>query len=89
MGYKTLALAGALILAGCSHDQPGGVEIRTIRVPTPVACVPLDQIPAEPPTVGHLLTGMASHDLSIVAASALELRAVVQEMRAALIACAG
>jgi hypothetical protein len=77
----------ALALAACETTQPG-VEVRTVQVPTPVACLPADQIPAEPETVSHLLTGVAAHDLAIVAASALELRAWGQEMAAALKACA-
>jgi hypothetical protein len=77
----------ATALAGCSTAEPG-VEVRVVRVPTPVACVPLEAIPAEPPQVGALLTGSASHDLTIVAESALLLRAWGQEMAAALHACA-
>lgn len=85
---KRLAILSALALAACNHTQPG-VEIRTVKVPTPVACLPADRIPAEPGTVSHLLNGVAAHDLAVVAASALDLRAWGQEMAAALKACAG
>jgi hypothetical protein len=81
-------LAAALLLAACQTAEPG-VEIRTVRVPVPQPCLPAEAIPPEPPQVGALLTGSASHDLTIVAESALLLRAWGQEMAAALRACAG
>lgn len=77
----------ALGLAACGPTR--GVEIRTVPVPVPMPCLPADQIPPEPETVGHLLTGSAAHDLVIVAASALRLRAWGQELAAAHQACAG
>ena len=87
-GILTLLIASVLpMLSACSHTEPG---IRVVKVPTPVpvACVPLEDIPEEPPTVGHLLTGDKEKDFDIVAASALLLRAWGKEMHAALVACA-
>lgn len=80
------ALSGALM--ACSTAEPG-IEVRTVEVPVPQPCLPADQIPAEPATVGHLLNGVAAHDLAVVAESALKLRAWGQEMHTALVACAG
>lgn len=76
-----------LALTACQTTQPG-IEVRTVEVPVPQPCLPPDQIPVEPPTVGHLLNGAAAHDLSIVTESALLLRAWGKEMHAALTACA-
>lgn len=78
----------ALALAGCQTAPPTGIEVREIRVPTPVPCVGRDQIPAEPERVGDKLTGNAVTDLSIVAASALELRKWGEEQNAILQGCA-
>jgi hypothetical protein len=84
---KRIVIAAALLAAACETTQPG-VEVRTVQVPVPQPCLAADEIPAEPGTVSHLLTGVAAHDLTVVAASALELRAWGQEMAAALKACA-
>lgn len=87
--YTSALVAISLYTSACQSTAPGGIEVRTVEVPVPQPCLPLSEIPAEPETVSHLLNGMAAHDLSIVAASALELRAWGQEMAAALRACAG
>lgn len=89
MSARLLAMVGAAsaVLASCNHPQPG-IEIRTVEVLAPVPCLPLDSIPPEPAQVADQLTGNAASDLVIVAASALELRAAVITMRAALLACA-
>lgn len=85
---RLLAIMGAVaMLVACSHNEPG-IEVRTVEVPVPGPCVPHDQIPAEPATVGDRLTGDPVLDLPTVAASALALRAWGREMEAALIACA-
>jgi hypothetical protein len=76
----------ALFLTGCGAR---GVEVRTVTVPVPQPCLPRDQIPDEPETVGHKLIGDAAIDIVTITESALQLRAVVKETRAALIACAG
>ena len=81
------ALSWMVALSGCSHNEPG-IEVRTVGVPVPAPCVPRDQIPAEPATVGDRITGDPVLDLPTVAASALALRAWGREMEAALIACA-
>lgn len=78
----------ALALAGCHHTEKG-VEVRLVPTPVPQPCLPLDQMPPEPVKVAKDLTGNAAHDLAIVAASALDLRAWGQQMAAALKACAG
>lgn len=85
---KRIAIIGALALAGCSHTEPG-VKVVVQKVPTPVPCLPRDEIPDEPAPVGDKLTGNPVLDLPIVVASALELRAVVKATRGALVACAG
>lgn len=89
-GFALALLACFVVLAltACT-EQPGGIEVRTVEVPVPQPCLPADQIPDEPATVASQLNGVAAHDLAIVAASALELRAWGQEMAAALKACVG
>lgn len=84
-----LNLVAALNLAACTTPGPVGIEVREVPVPTPVACVSPEQIPAEPERVGSKLTGQASVDLAIVAASALELRRYGGELRALLEGCTG
>jgi hypothetical protein len=74
------------LVSACSHAEPG-IEIREIPVPTPIACVKPEQIPAEPDKVGDQLTGEARHDLSIVAESALALRKYGGQLRALLEGC--
>jgi hypothetical protein len=85
-----IILAGALgiTLAACGHSETGGIQVRTVQVPVPQPCLPVDEIPPEPAKVASLLNGIAAHDLAIVAASALDLRAWGQQMEAALRACA-
>lgn len=89
MNARLIVMVGAAsaVLASCNHTRPG-IEVQTVEVPFPVPCLPADSIPPEPPQVGDQLTGNAASDLLIVAASALELRAAVITMRAALLACA-
>lgn len=81
------ALLVLLLLMGCASPQQA-VEVRLVPVPTPVECLPVEEIPAEPPRVADSLTGDAAADLPVVAASALQLRAWGQEMHGALVACA-
>jgi hypothetical protein len=83
---RLLIASAAFVLIGCQHTEPG-IEVRTVQVPTPVPCLPADQIPAEPPLVGHLLTGDPAHDIAILAPSALLLRDALRQARAALIEC--
>lgn len=84
---RRLALAPLALLAACA-TTPGAVEVREVRVPTPVACVSADAIPPEPAKVGGQLAGDAVTDSSILAASALELRKWGQELSALLTGCA-
>lgn len=77
-----------LALAGCAHATAPGIEVRTVEVPTPVACVDEAAIPAEPDRVAGKLTGRADHDVSIIAESALELRRWGGKLRAMLVGCA-
>lgn len=85
---RGLALIGAVaMLVACSHNEPG-VRVQTVYVPQPQPCLPRDEIPDEPATIGDRLTGDPVLDLPTVAASALALRAWGREMEAALIACA-
>lgn len=85
---RILGCLALLALAACQTTPEPGIEVRLVPTPVPQPCLPAEQIPAEPPTVGHLLTGVAAVDLAIVAASALDLRAWGGEMHAALTACA-
>lgn len=73
---RLLALPALLLTltAGTCSTTQSGVEVRTVPVPTPVACVDPEQVPAEPPHVNDKLNGDAQHDLGVVAPSALELR---------------
>ena len=70
---RALTLPALFALTACQTTPPIGIEVREVEVPTPVACITRDQLPAEPPRVGPTLTGNAVVDLTIVAASALEL----------------
>lgn len=81
---KHLAIASLLALTACAHT--GGLEVRTVEVPTPVPCQA--EIPPEPETVSDKLNGQAAHDLVIVAQSALELRIWGRSLRSSLEACA-
>jgi hypothetical protein len=78
---------GVLTLSACSTSQPG-IEVRTVEVPVPVACLPADQIPPEPMQIDALLSGDPARDISLVAQSALRLRAWGRELAAALHGCA-
>ena len=82
---RALLLLLSVVLAGCAHEPK--VEIREVPVPTPVACVDPQAIPAEPPRVADMFNGNARHDLVIVADSAQDLRAWGQELRALLDHC--
>ena len=86
----------SLFLAACAATTPPpAVELRTVevKVPVPTPCITAEQlnelIAREPARVSAQLTGDARHDLDIVAASALRLRAYAGELRAALKACSG
>lgn len=73
----------ALLLAGCASSGP-----KVVRVPVPVTCVQ-GEIPPEPPTVADRLDGNAEHDIGIIAASALRLRAWGRELSAIVKGCQG
>lgn len=88
MKRTLFASAISLALTACAHNEPG-IVVRTVEVPTPVPCLAADQVPAEPETVASRLTGDPAHDLPIIAASALRLRAWGRTMHGALVACAG
>ena len=85
---KRILIASTILLAACQTPEPG-VEVIEVEVPVPQPCLPADQIPGEPPMIGDMLTGIATDDLPIVAASALRLRAWGRELHAAHVACAG
>lgn len=80
-----LSLAILASLTACHHAQEPAIEVRTVPVPTPVPCVNLEDVPAEPPLIGDQLTGDARHDLIIIAPSALELRRWGRELRALIV----
>lgn len=84
---RTLAIPALLLLGACQSTQPG-VRVETVRVPVPGPCLARDAIPPEPEQVGDRLTGQAAADLSIVAESALKLRAWGRTLYSAMVACA-
>lgn len=84
---KRLALLLIPLLAACQHNQQGVRVVYQDR-PVPVACVPLEEIPAEPPTVSQTFSGDWNHDGPILAASALMLRSWGRDMHGLLTACA-
>lgn len=83
----------SLITSACTHaDTPPpavDVRIQRVEVPVPQPCLAKDKIPDAPPKIAGLLNGDARHDLDLVSASALRLRAWGEAMQAALKACAG
>ena len=81
-----LALA-CLSLAACQTPEPG-VRVKTVYVPQPQPCLPLDQIPDEPEPVADRFTGDKARDFDILVPSAIALRVWGRTMEAALIACA-
>jgi hypothetical protein len=85
---KLTACLALFALAACSPKPPIGIEVRTVEVPTPVACPDPSLIPSEPASVRGRLTGNAVADVLILAESALELRRWGQEQAALLEGCA-
>lgn len=87
-------LMAPLVLAACSHTEPG-IEVRTVEVPVPQPCLTKEQLAKprfqEPPLVGDQLgrtPETAEADRDILGASALLLRAWGKELSAALHGCA-
>lgn len=76
------ALALIPLLAACQTAQPG-IEVRTVEVPTPVACVNAEEMPEETPRSD--LTGNARQDVVILAAENLDLRAENGDLRALIV----
>lgn len=86
------AIPLALALTACSQSRPvplPPVVVKTITVDRPVAvpCVKKSEVPAMPAKVGGQLNGDAGHDLNVVSASALRLRAALGKALALLGAC--
>jgi hypothetical protein len=87
-----MVLPLAIALSACNDARPvplPPVQVKTITVDRPVAvpCVKRSDVPAMPPKVGSQLNGDAGHDLNIVSASALRLRAALGRALALLGAC--
>ena len=82
-------LIASLLLSACNAQTPHPtVDVPVIvKVPVAVACYSASDIPAEPAKVNKDLTGDAMHDLDIVSASALRLRAWGQSEAALLSGC--
>lgn len=79
----------SLALAGCTNQIAEPIiEVREIRVPVSTPCISVSEIAEAPAQVGDMLTGIASHDAPILAASALELRRWGEWMRGLLVSCA-
>lgn len=77
---RHLAIVACLALAACQ-----GQKVRS--VPTPVACVKPEQIPAEPAPVRPQLTGNAAMDSAVLAVAVLELRDYAGKLRALIEGC--
>ena len=84
------AIIASLLLLSACKTTPGPVEVRVqrVNVPVSVSCIAPGQIPKAPPRIGHLMNGDAQHDLNIVAASAVRLRAYGDVLLALVTACA-
>ena len=87
-----LPVAGALVLAACSHTEPG-IKVVEVEVPVPQPCLTAEQLAAlpEPELVGDRLgrtPETAAQDRDILAASALRLRVWGKTLFAAHQACA-
>ena len=79
------------LLAGCQTAAPA-ISIRTVEIPVPQPCMDAEDIPSEPASVGHLITGAAENaaaERDVLAALVLRLRAWGRPMEAAHRACAG
>ena len=83
-------LAILLALSGCGVTPRPAVEVRVQRVEIPVRtpCITAADIPVMPPKVKADLNGVAGHDLAIISASALRLRAFGMEALGLLQSCA-
>ena len=81
-------LAILFALSACK-TTPGPVEVRTVfvNVPVSVSCIKPGMVPAPPPKIGALLNGDSQHDLNLVAASAIRLRAYGDVLLALVSAC--
>lgn len=69
--------------AMCSTTQQPGIEVRTVEVPVPVACVNEGDIPD--PTPETPLTGDARVDTGLLKAENLDLRAEAGDLRALIV----
>ena len=78
-----------LALSGCGITPRPAVEIRTqiVNVPVYTPCIAPADIPVMPPKVKADLNGIAGHDLAIITASALRLRAFGMEALGLLQGC--
>lgn len=83
------AIIASLLLLSACKTTPGPVEVRVQRVLTPVSvsCIKPGQIPKAPPKIGNLMNGDAQHDLNLVAASAVRLRAYGDVLLALVTGC--
>ena len=85
-----VAMSVSILLAGCAgRVPPPAIEAHVVRVEVPVAisCVKASDIPTAPAKIGGLLNGDAGHDLPVVAASAVRLRAYAAQLAALLGGC--
>lgn len=91
--YTTCLSVISLYTTACATIPQPAVEIRTVEVPVPVACLSAEQLAQmpEPPLVGDQLgrtPETAEADRDILGASALLLRAWGRELFAAHAGCA-
>ena len=90
---KFAVVTACLALSACATTSQPAVQIRTVEVPVPVACLTqeqLDELP-EPALVGDRLgrtPETAEQDRDILAASALRLRVWGRTLYFANLACA-
>ena len=88
---KRIILLVALFLGGCAGTvRPPAIAARVVtsEVVVPIPCANVADLPAEPPHVASLLTGMAGHDLLVVDQSALDLRTWGEVLFGKLTRCA-
>ena len=87
---KRAAILCALLLGACNHTQPA-IEVRTVEVPVPVACVDeptLVKAESGKPADDVTLTGDANRDLPKVAERALRWKAYATDLFAIVSGCA-
>lgn len=85
---RQFPLGAALALSACAGPPPAiEARIERVEIPVPVACIKAADVPAVPARVGDKLTGNASTDADLLAASALRLRSALDQALALISGC--